>query len=156
MGNRPYYDTENHCWAVDMEYGHEEGCIEYVMSEFVKGGLYFPFKYGAEEEKGRHSHTFDGLIQDVMRNPQEFSIEGYEEYYSDQELEFLTKIKNKLIEVEKDMTIIKYKWFRAEVQYDEEHRVYRGRVIDIPDDWTFEGATMEAVQEAFRDCIENS
>jgi len=97
ISDKPYFDEENDCWAVDTDHGHEEGDLLYVVSEYVRGGLYFPFSYGPDGARD-HEHEFELVIQSLLYDPKTFSIEGYEEYYSAQELKLLKAIQDKLLE----------------------------------------------------------
>ena len=43
-------------------------------------------------------HTFEGVLSDLLEDPQGFTIEGFEEYYSQQEQEMLAAVQKKLLE----------------------------------------------------------
>ncbi|MBR5595874.1 MAG: hypothetical protein IKW30_00510 [Lachnospiraceae bacterium] len=100
--NTPYFDSVSKTWKVTMEHGEEEGDAIYVASEFVKGGLIYPFHDEAPEKEKYHNHRhdFEGVVEFLLKKPKYFSIEGFEEYYSLQEQELLLAVKNKLFENE--------------------------------------------------------
>ena len=43
-----------------------------------------------------HEHTFNGVLKALLEDPEYFSIEGFEEYYSEQERQLLSKMQEKL------------------------------------------------------------
>ena len=95
----PYYDRKAGCWRISFpDRDSEEGDLLYIASEFVRGGLFFPYnnKVTKNKEYTCHSHYFEGVICALLEDPEEFSIEGLESYYSDQEQEFLRAIQRKL------------------------------------------------------------
>lgn len=94
----PYYNRKECCWKVRVDGRLEKGCLEYVCCEFTKNGLFYPYRTKPDTSKWReHSHTFEGVLADLIHNPKTFSIKGFEEYYSKQEIEFLDAIQNKLL-----------------------------------------------------------
>ena len=76
----------------------EEGCLLYVAGEFARTGLYYPYR--DSETRGRdfcgHSHSFEGVLESLFDDPRNFSIEGYESYYSAQERDMLTAVQEQL------------------------------------------------------------
>ena len=102
---RPRYDRRRKRWRVDFEdRDSEEGGLLYVAGEFAKTGLYFP--YNDSETKGReypgHAHSFEGVLHALLDDPAGFTIESFEEYYSEQEREMLRAVRERLIEIEKE------------------------------------------------------
>ena len=100
---KPWYDRRKKCWRVDFkDRDPEEGSLLYVASEFARTGLYFP--YHDSQTKGRkysgHDHSFEGVLRALLDDPEGFSVEGFEEYYSAQELEMLKAVKQKLREMQ--------------------------------------------------------
>ena len=76
----------------------EEGDLLYVASEYARTGLYFPY-YTTKAFGGRgHDHYFEGVLESLIDDPEGFSIQGFEEYYSKQEIEMLETIQRKLKE----------------------------------------------------------
>jgi len=100
--NLPHYDRMRRCWTVDFpDRDAEDGNLLYVASEFARTGLYFPYNDSQtrDSEYAGHSHGFEGVIQALLDDPDGFSIEGFEEYYSKQEREMLQAIRAKLLEM---------------------------------------------------------
>ena len=99
--HKPYYDRKRKCWQVDFpDRDSEEGDLLYVVSEFARTGLYFPYNNSqtkAREYSG-HDHSFEGVIQALLNDPEGFSIEGFEDYYSAQEREMLSAVKRHLLQ----------------------------------------------------------
>lgn len=96
----PYYDDEAACWKVSFpDREAEEGSLLYVVSEFIRGGLYFPFNDSQTSGKPYpgHAHSFDGVLKALLDDPNGFSIEGFEDHYSEQEQTLLEDLRHKLI-----------------------------------------------------------
>ena len=76
----------------------EEGDLLYVSSEFARTGLYFPYNDSQTKdwEYSGHAHSFEGVLHALLDDPEEFTIEGFEEYYSAQEQKMLADIQEKL------------------------------------------------------------
>lgn len=94
----PYYDSVSKTWKVATEWRREEGDALYIASEFVKGGLTYPF-YSEPSWKERHhdhEHEFSSVVSFLLGQPSFFSIAGFEEFYSQQEQELLYKLVTKL------------------------------------------------------------
>lgn len=96
----PYYDRGRRRWRVEFpNRSPEEGDLLYVASEYAWCGLYFPYNttQTMDKEYSGHSHSFQGVIHSLLDDPDGFTIEGFEEYYSKQELEFLDTLQRKLL-----------------------------------------------------------
>lgn len=80
----PYYDPQSQTWKVVTEWGIEEGDAIYIASEYVKGGLIYPFhsEPAEKEEHHNHMHDFSSVVEFLLKKLKFFSIEGFEEYYS--------------------------------------------------------------------------
>jgi len=50
---------------------------------------------------------------------------------------------------------MKYKGYEGVVKFDEEAGVFHGEVVDTRDVITFQGASVEELQKAFRDLIDD-
>ncbi len=96
--NVPYYDSASGTWKVVTECGKEEGDAIYIACEFINDALYYPFhsEPSWKEEHHNHAHDFASVVSFLLKKPDFFSIAGFEEYYSKQEQELLTKLKMKL------------------------------------------------------------
>lgn len=98
--NRPYYDRRGRRWKVDFpDRASEEGDLLYVAGEYAYSCLYFPYNDSATKGKeySGHCHSFEGVIEALLNDPVGFTVEGFEEYYSSQEMELLAKIQKKLL-----------------------------------------------------------
>lgn len=98
---RPYFDKQEKLWKIDFpERPSEEGDLLYVASEYAYSCLYFP--YNDSSTKGKdycgHCHSFEGVIEALLDDPSGFTIEDFEEYYSKQEMEFLSSIQKRLLQ----------------------------------------------------------
>lgn len=95
--HRPYYDRTEKCWRVTFpDRVAEEGDLLYVASEYARTGLYYPY-YTTKAMGGRvHDHYFEGVLESLLDDPEGFSTQGFEEYYSKQEIEVLEAIQRKL------------------------------------------------------------
>ena len=95
----PYYDSTSRTWKLVTELGIEEGDAIYIASEFVKGGLIYPFHSEApeKEEYHNHAHDFNSVVEFLLDKPAFFTIDGFEEYYSEQERELIEELKKKLM-----------------------------------------------------------
>ncbi len=49
---------------------------------------------------------------------------------------------------------MKYKGYEASIEYDEEDRLFFGRVIDIKDIIVFDGLSVDELEQAFHDVID--
>ena len=52
----------------------------------------------AERGYKHHEHTFTGIVEALLSDPSDFSVAGFEEFYSKQELDLLEKLQTKLLE----------------------------------------------------------
>ena len=95
----PKYNRDKRCWKVRIDDRVETGSLLYVLGEFAKTGLYYPFKTSDNlvRQYEEHAHSFEGVLQALLRNPEKFSIKGDESYYSEQEIEMLEDVQNRLL-----------------------------------------------------------
>ena len=95
--HRPYYDPIDKCWRVTFpDRDAEEGDLLYVASEYARSGLYFPYHTAKALGGHGHDHYFAGVLEALLDDPENFSIQGYEDYYSKQERDMLEAIQRKL------------------------------------------------------------
>lgn len=95
----PFYDEEKQCWRVRFQdRPDEEGDLLYVVSEFIKSGLIYRYNIQQTQKQGinGHAHSFEGVLQAVLNNPDSFTIDGFEPDYSAQEIEMLKAFKEQL------------------------------------------------------------
>ncbi len=90
----PQYIINEDCWIVSTPTGLEKGCIEYVLSELCHRGLCYGYSIANERN---HSHTFQGVLEELVKHPKEFSIMGFEDAYSSQEKFFIETAKAELL-----------------------------------------------------------
>lgn len=97
--HRPYYDRTEKCWRVTFpDRDAEKGDLLYVASEYARISLYFPY-YTTKAMGGcGHDHYSKGVLEALLDDPEGFSIQGLEDYYSQQEIRMLVAIQRKLKE----------------------------------------------------------
>ena len=54
-----------------------------------------------------HEHTFAGVLRGLVAAPEVFSVEGFEDEYSEQELKFLKRVKEELTFGRKTVTYVR-------------------------------------------------
>lgn len=105
VGTIPHYVKHKDVWRVRLSerkgnplfFSVEEGPLLYVVGEYIKDGLFYPFWSGQSRDWHEHAHTFEDVVEWLLRNPFMFSINGFEEYYSNQEQRILQKLQEKLV-----------------------------------------------------------
>ncbi len=90
------YLPKEKCWAISTKNGLEKGCLGYVLGEMVLGGLIYRYRCG-ESMHENHSHDFEGVLKQLVKDPKLFSISGFEDDYSEQERQFLSAVQNHLL-----------------------------------------------------------
>jgi hypothetical protein len=97
----PFYDRMKNEWKVRVDGRVERGDLMYVLCEFCKSGLCYPFKIREKkiDNYDDHEHSFDGVLLNVMRFPEVFSIEDYKEYYSQQEMDLIEKVRERSLQM---------------------------------------------------------
>lgn len=92
--------------------------IYHALDYVYTNNLYYQFG-GTKKENNRnhlHSHSFDDLINLIFTNSEDFKIHVFQrQYYSKQELDFLTKLANKL----KKMNFHSIKFNPDKIEYEE-------------------------------------
>lgn len=51
--------------------------------------------------------------------------------------------------------MMKYKGYTGHVEYDDEARIFHGEVLGIKDVVTFQGTTVDEIEQAFKDSVED-
>jgi predicted HicB family RNase H-like nuclease len=51
--------------------------------------------------------------------------------------------------------MLRYKGYTGHVEYDDEARIFHGEVLDLKDVVTFQGKSVEEIERAFRDSIDD-
>ena len=100
---KPYYDQANETWRLNFtDRPSEVGSLLYVSCEFLHTSLYYPFN--DTQTKGKpysgHGHSFDDVLRALLHDPDGFTVSGFEEYYSKQELKLLEMMREKLLQAE--------------------------------------------------------
>jgi len=88
-------------WYVFVDGRMERGDIEYVCAEFAKMSLYYPYHLKGKEIDGweHHQHEFASVLSTLIDSPEIFSVCGFEEYYSEQQIFFLDSVQKRLLEL---------------------------------------------------------
>ena len=95
---KPFYDKRDKVYRVFfIDRPYEEGSVNYVVSEYIQDGLYYPYNIYF---KHSHSHTFDDVLDAIREcNGEGFRIDKEDiKYYSKQELNMIAKYVKKLQE----------------------------------------------------------
>ncbi len=50
---------------------------------------------------------------------------------------------------------MKYKGFLGRVEYDDDAKIFHGEIVGLKDVITFQGKSVEEVEKAFRDSVED-
>jgi len=102
----PHYCKKANEWRCMVSYPwggrnyEERGDIEYVMGEFARYGETYDFNYEEITRKDDwqdHAHSFVGVLCTLIRWPEHFSVEGFEEQYSKQQIELIKAVREKLL-----------------------------------------------------------
>ena len=95
----PMFNEEQGEWEVEAFYNgklvYDSGKLDTVMETFAHSGLYYPYKTKdsvTTDDWQDHCHSFDELLHVIADEYESFSIEGFEDYYSKQEREFIQAI----------------------------------------------------------------
>ena len=107
----PHYCKKAKEWRCTMD-GYEgrkyeaRGNIELVMSEFVCYNE--TYEYDVKEAPGEddwcHGHNFESVLMALLLMPEYFSVEEYKHQYSQQQIELIKVVKDKLLSVRKKNT----------------------------------------------------
>jgi predicted HicB family RNase H-like nuclease len=54
-----------------------------------------------------------------------------------------------------ELLMLKYKEYVGKVEYDDEARIFHGDVIGIKDVITFQGKTVDELEQAFKDSVDD-
>lgn len=89
----PAYDKKSGEWRLNLDdkSDYESGPVEIIAGDFIRNNLYYPLEKAKPDGTQNHCHTFDEVIEFVIKHPKEFSIEDDPEYYSKQQIRFLTE-----------------------------------------------------------------
>ena len=92
---------DSNTWVVKTKSQKTEiGDLDYIASEFVESSVIYRFhnyyKYGKEGHHD-HGHSITAVLDAIVNNPEGVTIEGFEDDYSKQEINFLNAFRNKLL-----------------------------------------------------------
>ena len=93
----PEYLSEVKCWDVTIDGRTEQGELSYVLGELCRDGLLYRYNNGKQFHG--HSHSFEGVLKALVSFPASFSVEGFENDYSEQELRLISKSKEVLLQI---------------------------------------------------------
>jgi hypothetical protein len=99
----PTFDEKTGLWVVDTEHGVEFGSSSYVAGEFCGDNATYLFNNSncPDPEQPSHCHEFPGVIKELIREPEMFSVEAFKDCYATQELRILKNLKEALLTVKK-------------------------------------------------------
>jgi hypothetical protein len=97
----PTFDDEARTWVVDTEHGVEFGNVAYVAGEFCGNNAVYLFNNEnlPYSKSPNHDHVFEGVLGSLITNPEDFSVEGFEDCYAAQELRILHNLQESLLKV---------------------------------------------------------
>lgn len=96
----PTYLPKVKCWGVETSHGIETGGLSYVADQFCGDSIEYCFYVDADRKHPDHVHaSFEPVIEALLKHPETFSIEGFEELYSTQERCVLMNIKESIKQV---------------------------------------------------------
>lgn len=90
----PHYNSYNLCWEWrnrEQQYNTMDAA-----KSFSQTHLEYPYYCGNIRQE--HGYSFEDVVYKLMMEPEEFSIEGLEEYYGIQERNLLKQVKEKMLE----------------------------------------------------------
>lgn len=100
----PIFLPKHGLWIVNTSHGVEYmASLSYVASEFLElpgSGLIYHYKDSLKNLPD-HEHTFEGILEHLIDDPKNFSINEFYEEYSEQEIGFLRSVKDKLLDLQK-------------------------------------------------------
>lgn len=72
----PHFDSVSETWVLVTLNGKEEGDAIYIASEFVKGGLVYPFhsEPSWKEQYHDHEHEFTSVVEFLLQRPYYFMM----------------------------------------------------------------------------------
>ena len=93
----PYKNFIKKRWEVEFPDRNKEfGNISYVISEYLQDG--FIYEYNCDGER-HHEHDFNALLESIVQSVQcghEVDLNGFKEEYSEQELNIINKLIEKI------------------------------------------------------------
>lgn len=96
----PTYCSKTNCWGVETSHGIEVGDFSYVADQFCWDSVIYYFYIDKDKSYPEHVHGgFEAVLQELVCNPENFSIEGFEDLYSIQEQRVLMNVQDTIKQV---------------------------------------------------------
>lgn len=95
----PTYNHEEKLWGVEDYLGIHTGDITYICYMACGMTMTFPYSYG--EGNRDYAENFEQVLNALLRYPEEFSIQGFESKYSEQERQLLGALQEALLQIQK-------------------------------------------------------
>lgn len=113
----PSKDIASDIWRVETAHGIESSTdVNYIASEFAGVGLIYHYMYNGEME---HDHSFDGILEEVLRKPKYIELVTEFGEYSQQQIQMVEGIKNAVAFVQSQgraMTIAELRELREKIE----------------------------------------
>lgn len=99
----PHYAKKAGEWRFNIGEHEVRGELELVMGEFAGYNEIYRYHLHAEETAQEaagwedHQHEFNCLLSTLLCMPEHFSVEGYEEDYSPQQIALIKAVREKLL-----------------------------------------------------------
>ncbi|WP_461226128.1 hypothetical protein [Lacticaseibacillus suihuaensis] len=95
----PNYSRLLRSWGVQGLVGIESGPLEWVLSEWLAIGFFYPYDVQSADGTRRHEHghSFEAVVTAAARDPLTFSYRGFEASYSRQQLAALDRVREQHI-----------------------------------------------------------
>jgi hypothetical protein len=99
----PTFDKESGLWVVDTEHGIEYGDALYIAGEFCGDNPIYLFNddENPNSQMPNHEHELADVVIALFRNPESFSVKGFEDCYASQEIRILETLQDALLTVKK-------------------------------------------------------
>lgn len=96
----PHYCKKSNEWrCAEKNYKgkiyEEVGDLTYIMGEFSRYNEIYRYNTEDTIKWYGHEHNFDGVLLTVIRYPDSFTIEGFEEDYSEQQIKLIKAVQEK-------------------------------------------------------------
>lgn len=113
----PSKDIASDIWSVETAHGIESSTdVNYIASEFAGVGLIYHYMYNGEME---HDHSFDGILEEVLRKPKYIELVTEFGEYSQQQIQMVEGIKKAVAFVQSQgraMTIAELRELREKIE----------------------------------------
>lgn len=72
---------------------YEGECIDDIIEGLIDKKIIYWYNIGNEIS---HTHSWESLLKILINNYSDFSITGFEQYYSNQQIDILHKLRDKI------------------------------------------------------------